>query len=288
MSAKRNIFSPQGQDGSSRREPEDFEDMYTGHPGEQPFFAQEKTKEPVTPPEQTTESGRHAARGRAAYAAKETPIPDPLDQMPSFEPRQRSGGGLFGGQDPFQTQAQEQHRGEAFQTTPDSGDLLSIIPLDALVRECNERVCPACPTKKDADDARLRALAELDNAKKRMEREHAEQARFAAEAVLSDILPSLDNLDLALQHASASEACRDFVTGVRMTRKLLLDALAGHGLAQVGECGEEFNPAVHEAVGMLADKNVADGHICALLACGYKLNDRLLRPAKVMVCKNSA
>lgn len=266
MSAKRSIFPPQNHDSRQpdRHEPEDFEDMYTGHPGDQPFFGQD--------------APRGAAKGRAAYAAhdKQETAPDVMDQMPSFEPQQRGRGlgGIFGG-----AMGQAEHE----QPVEEQGDFLSVIPHDALERECQARICPSCSVKKDADDARLRALAELDNAKKRMEREHAEQIRFAAEAVLSDILPSLDNLDLALQHAGSNDACKDFVMGVRMTRKLLGDALAKHGLEQVGERGEEFNPALHEAVGMQADPEVADGHVCALLSAGYTLNGRLLRPARVMV-----
>jgi len=72
---------------------------------------------------------------------------------------------------------------------------------------------------------------------------------------------------------------------VQMTRKLLLEALAKHGLAQAGAIGEEFNPAMHEAVGMADAPDVADNHICSLLSNGYILNGRLLRPARVVVRK---
>lgn len=148
---------------------------------------------------------------------------------------------------------------------------------------CKERVCPECSVKKEADDALLRAAAELDNSRKRLAREREEQVRFAAESVLSDILPSLDNLDLALQHAGTNEACRDFVTGVRMTRQLLLESLKKHGLHVVGAVGEAFDPAVHEAVGLDPSGDVPKDHISKLLTSGYTLNGRLLRPARVMV-----
>ncbi len=153
----------------------------------------------------------------------------------------------------------------------------------ALTALCKERVCPACSVKQAADDVLLRAAAELDNSRKRLAREREEQVRFAAEAVLSDILPSLDNLDLALQHVGANEACKDFAAGVRMTRQLLLDSLKKHGLHVVGTVGEAFDPALHEAVGMDPAAEVPKDHISRLLTSGYTLNGRLLRPARVMV-----
>lgn len=159
---------------------------------------------------------------------------------------------------------------------------------DATLEEmCKQRVCPACPVKKEADDAHLRAMADLDNARKRMAREREEQIRFAAESVLSDIIPSLDNLELALQHAGGNDACKDFVTGVRMTRDLMLEALKKHGLQPVGQLGEEFDPAVHEAMGMTHSPDVPEGCIANMLSQGYTLNGRLLRPARVMVCKKA-
>lgn len=172
---------------------------------------------------------------------------------------------------------------EIFSTAPLYGDeALSDQQVAALAKE---RVCPNCPSGREADEARLRALAEVDNIRKRMLREKEESVRFAASNVLTDILPSLDNLDLALEHAKGKEACLDFFIGVEMTKKLMLDALKRHGLEPIGSVGEEFDPAVHEAVGMNADPNVDNGAICTILNKGYKLHERLLRPARVVVCK---
>ncbi len=158
---------------------------------------------------------------------------------------------------------------------------------EELLAVCKPRLCGSCPVQKEADDSRLRALAEVDNARKRMAREKEEYVRYAGEAVLADILPSLDNLDLALQHATQEDVCKNFVVGVEMTKKLLLDALKKHGLERAGTVGEPFDPALHEAVGMTDDENVPDGHVCALLSCGYRLHSRLLRPARVVVCKKT-
>lgn len=136
---------------------------------------------------------------------------------------------------------------------------------DALAALAKERLCPNCPVAKEANEARLRSLAEVDNIRKRVLKEKDESIKFAASSVLSDILPALDNLDLALEHARNQEACKDFFIGVDMTRKLLLDALKRHGLEPVGEAGEMFDPAVHEAVGMNADPDVENGAVCTIL-----------------------
>lgn len=265
MSAKHTIFPPGPErHGKQPLPPDDDENgLYTGHPF-QPADVQ------MARPPESIPGPRDVSKGRAAYAAQD-------GEMPHQAPRGQgvgSLGGLFtGAQDPSEFSA-------------DAGeDLLSVVPDDRLREECERRLCPSCPVKKEADEARLRALAELDNAKKRLAREREEQVRFAAEAVLGDILPSLDNLDLALQHAGNYEGCKDFVVGVQMTRKLLQDALSRHGLAQVGAVGEEFNPALHEAVGMVNAPDVPDNHVCSLLSSGYTLNGRLLRPARVVVCK---
>lgn len=137
--------------------------------------------------------------------------------------------------------------------------------------------------KAEMEELRLRTAAEMENFKKRLTREHQEQMRFAAEKVLGDLLPSLDNLDLALQYGSRHEACKDMVQGVAMTRKLLLDALAKHGLTAFGEVGDEFSPEVHEGVGLEENPELAPGSVTRVMQRGYKLNDRLLRAAKVMI-----
>ena len=156
---------------------------------------------------------------------------------------------------------------------------------EELERLCRDQICPTCDTGREAEETRLRALAEMDNFKKRLQRERDEQVRYAAENVLADLLPTLDNLDLALQYGSRVEACKDMLTGVEMTRKLLLDALKNHGLEVVGREGDPFNPEHHEAMGQEESAEMDNGHILRVMQKGYKLRERLLRPAKVIVSK---
>jgi len=137
--------------------------------------------------------------------------------------------------------------------------------------------------KAAVEEVRMRSAAEMENFKKRLKREHDEQMRYASERVLGDLLPTLDNLDLALRYGSKNEACGDMLHGVDMTRKLLLEAVAGHGLLPFGKEGEPFTPELFEAVGVEKRENLPDGAVSRVLQAGYKLGDRLLRPAKVMI-----
>lgn len=226
----------------------------------------ESVEQPREPNEQP-QGPREQSRTEGAYSARES-------DFPPYEP---GGSGLLGGL-LFEPEARKTHTGQGQSAGTDIDD-------DTLRAMCQMRVCPDCSMHKEAEEARLRAMAEIDNAKKRMGREREEQTRFAAQSILSDIIPSLDNLDLALQHAGNNEACTGFVSGVEMTRNLLLDALKKHGLTAVGAVGEKFDPALHEAVGMTDVPEVPHGYVCNLLSRGYTLRDRLLRPARVMVCQ---
>ncbi|WP_421901566.1 nucleotide exchange factor GrpE [Maridesulfovibrio sp.] len=158
---------------------------------------------------------------------------------------------------------------------------------DELKALCREHVCPACDVMGEAKEERLRALAETENIKKRLARETDELKKFAADSILSDLLPVLDNLDLALDHAQNLDACKDFVIGVDMTRKMFLETLAKHGLKAVGKVGEEFDPNFHEAMGMAQVADLPDNSIAQIMQRGYVLKERVIRPAKVMVNKLS-
>ncbi|WP_029894350.1 nucleotide exchange factor GrpE [Desulfohalovibrio reitneri] len=136
-----------------------------------------------------------------------------------------------------------------------------------------------------AESEMVRALADLENAKKRLEREKEEYRKYAVEGVVSDLLPVLDNLELALCHGQNVDACKDLVMGVDMTRKVFLDVLSRYGLEPVGEVGDEFDPNWAEAVGVEENAEVAANCVANLMQRGYKLKDRVIRPAKVIISK---
>ncbi len=154
---------------------------------------------------------------------------------------------------------------------------------DQLLSLCKERLCVHCPELAKVQDEKLRMAAETENLKKRLHREKEEFCKFATESVLEDLLPVLDNLDLALEHGRKSGAGQDLINGVDMTRKLFLDIISRHSLDPLGEAGEEFDPAWHEALGRQPDPDLEPGRVCHVVQKGYRLKGRLLRPAKVLI-----
>ncbi len=158
---------------------------------------------------------------------------------------------------------------------------------ESLEDRCRAEVCPSCKVKLEADDIRLRALAEMENFKRRVQREKDEQVKYATEKVLGELLPVLDNLELAIRYGSKDAACSDLLTGVTMTQKIFLDVLRQHGLIPVGEEGEPFNPELHEALAQEVRDDMEEGCIATLHQRGYLLKERLLRPAKVVVSKKA-
>ena len=140
-------------------------------------------------------------------------------------------------------------------------------------------------SQEEIRDLRMRNQAELENFKKRLTREHGEHLKYAAEKVMKDLIPSLDNLELAIVYGSKEEACKNMLQGIEMTQKLLLDAVGRHGLVRVGKEGEAFDPALHEALGCESRSDLAADTIARVMQSGYSLEGRLLRPAKVMVNK---
>lgn len=133
----------------------------------------------------------------------------------------------------------------------------------------------------------LRVLADSENFKKRLLREKEDYFKFATSAILEEIIPVMDNLDLALAHGKQTEACKDLVTGVEMTMNIFLDTMKKHGLEQIAAVDVPFDPALHEALGQVERDDVAENTVCQMLQKGYMLKDRLLRPAKVMVSRKA-
>lgn len=156
---------------------------------------------------------------------------------------------------------------------------------EELAALCKAHVCAKCAVMAEAEDIKLRALADNENFKRRIQRETEEVRRYSTESVLSDLLPVLDNLALAIEHSRGSEACKDIVMGVDMTRKIFLDTLKRHGLECVGSCGEAFDPNVHEAIGTVCVEGQAEGCVAQVAQSGYVLKGRVIRPAKVLVNK---
>jgi molecular chaperone GrpE len=136
----------------------------------------------------------------------------------------------------------------------------------------------------------LRTTADFDNFKKRAAREKQDAIRYANEGLLEKLVPVLDNFDAALSAAQASSAnaAQSLQTGVSMIFQQLKKVLTESGLEEVDAAGQKFDPNLHEAVSQQESAEVPEGHVLQQLRKGYKLRDRLLRPATVVVAKKPA
>jgi molecular chaperone GrpE len=139
-------------------------------------------------------------------------------------------------------------------------------------------------------DRLLRAKADLDNYKKRAARERQDAVRFANVALIEKLIPALDSFDMALVAANAGEGggLASLKTGIAMVHGQIKTALAEAGLQEVDAAGQVFDPQMHEAVSQLESADVPEGHVLQQLRKGYKLHERLIRPATVVVAKKPA
>ena len=134
-------------------------------------------------------------------------------------------------------------------------------------------------------DLYLRAKAETDNARKRNLKEREEWVKYANEGLVKDVLPSLDNLEMAIAHSHEKNSLKALREGVELTLKGLKDGLKKSGVQEIKALGVPFDPAFHHAVSELEDDEAEAGVAIKELQRGYSLNGRLIRPSMVIVSK---
>jgi molecular chaperone GrpE len=141
--------------------------------------------------------------------------------------------------------------------------------------------------KKAADnyDKYVRTVAELDNYRKRAAREKADAIQYGNENLLRDILPLVDGMDRALEQACNSEDFEAFRKGLKLLQGQLLGCLQKHGVEMIDTAGKAFDPHVHDAMMQVESAEHEDSQVVGEFERGYLLNGRLLRPARVSVCK---
>ncbi len=162
-------------------------------------------------------------------------------------------------------------------------------PLEEYTREeLIDSVRKLRESKKEAFELYLRSQAEMENMKKRHQKEKKDWQRFANENLIKEILPVLDNLETALCHTSDETCVTALQEGVELTLKGLHGALERAGVQEVKTKGEDFDPCYHEAISMQEDPNLETGKVLKELQKGYILNERLIRPALVVVNKESS
>lgn len=159
--------------------------------------------------------------------------------------------------------------------------------VEPVVLEPEAAPAPEQPKADENWERYVRAVADLENYKKRAARERSDAVSYANQSLLQKLLPILDNFEAAQAAADAApeNSVQSLKSGVAMIQSQLKSALAEAGLEEIDAAGQPFNPNWHEAVSEQESVEVPDQHVLQQLRKGYKFRDRLLRPATVIVAK---
>src|ERR1035438_7970902 len=170
--------------------------------------------------------------------------------------------------------------------TPAAEPLVPLAPATVAPEQLNELKERAAKADEHWDRL-LRTTADFDNFKKRAAREKQDAIKFANESLLQKLIPVLDSLDMALAATQTprAEAGQSLQAGVNMIGQQLKNALAEAGLEEVDATAKPFDPNLHEAVSQKEMADMPEGQVVQQLRKGYKLRERLLRPATVVVSK---
>ncbi|MDR1191719.1 MAG: nucleotide exchange factor GrpE [Verrucomicrobiales bacterium] len=156
-----------------------------------------------------------------------------------------------------------------------------------LAREVNQ-LAELTKTVAAMQDKLLRTQADFDNYRKRMAREKDEAVKYANTDLLETLLPVIDNFELGLQAAESAADAKSILQGMRMVKAQLQRFLADNGVVEMESVGQKFDPHLHEALSQQESADHEDGVILSQQRKGYKLKDRLLRPAAVIVAHKPA
>jgi molecular chaperone GrpE len=137
----------------------------------------------------------------------------------------------------------------------------------------------------DAEERVLRVQAELENFRKRSRREYEDALKYREMDLLRDLLPVLDNVRRAIEASEKTADVESLKSGFRMTAQQIEKLLDAHGCKTIETDGQAFDPAIHDAILQQSVPNVKPGTIVGAASRGYRLHDRVVRPAQVIVAK---
>jgi len=137
-------------------------------------------------------------------------------------------------------------------------------------------------------DLVVRTKAEIENVKRRAQRDVESARKYSVERFASDLLPVVDSLEQGVETSQNAQDISALREGMEMTIKMFISTLEKQGLIQVHPSGEKFNPEFHEAMSMVESEEVAADHVITVFQKGYQLNGRLVRPARVVVSRGQA
>jgi molecular chaperone GrpE len=168
---------------------------------------------------------------------------------------------------------------------PDDAQRAACDETVAVSRQEYEALKAGCAEAGAYQDKYLRAHAEFENAKKRLEKEKMDFVKYANEGFLYEFLPIVDNLEIAEKYIKEAKDFKAVREGVDMIQAQIQEFLKNVGIERMKTAGEKFDPHLHEAVETEDSKDKEDGLIVAELKPGYRLNGKLLRPASVRIVK---
>ena len=134
-------------------------------------------------------------------------------------------------------------------------------------------------------DMAQRAQAELANYRKRVDDERLTQQQYANSRLIIRLLPIVDELEMALEHSGDTEINASWLDGIKLIHRKVIQMLEAEGLHKIDAIGQAFDPLQHEAVSTEDSNEVATGYILGVLRNGYKLHDRIIQPAQVVVAR---
>ncbi|MBM7454374.1 molecular chaperone GrpE [Oceanisphaera litoralis] len=162
-------------------------------------------------------------------------------------------------------------------------------PDAAYVAGLEQQLAEATASAQAEKDNALRALAEMENLRRRAAQDVEKAQKFALEKFAGELLPVIDSLERALEHTDKEDnAFASVMEGVELTLKSLLSTVEKFGVLPIDPQGEAFDPNKHQAMSMVESAEVAPNSVLAVMMKGYELNGRVLRPAMVMVAKGPA
>ena len=178
---------------------------------------------------------------------------------------------------------QQEATEEAVEAAEQTEETVDAASEEAVVDEKEQKIAELTAKLEEEENRYLRLRADYDNVLRRnkLDRESAE--KFRAQSLLTELLPVLDNLERALQVEVTSEDANSLYKGVGMVYRQFLDAASREGLEAIAAEGEAFDPNVHQAVMQEQDAEKESGIVLRVSQKGYKLKDRVLRPAMVSV-----
>ncbi len=179
----------------------------------------------------------------------------------------------------------------ALTTEADHAELEDVVPhvhedQEADAESVEDQLVKAQETIQDYWDQMMRLRAEIENNRKRAERDVENAHKYALRSFIENLLPIVDSMEMGQSAAAADNATLESIReGSEMTMKMFLQVLEKQGLEQIDPLGEQFDPERHQAISMIEAEDAQSNTVIEVMQKGFALNDRLVRPAMVVVAK---